>query len=150
MRGIVMESRYAVNAPDVVNETIDGEVIMINMRSGNYYSLDKVGADVWSCVEKGLPVDVVVAELCRLYGADPIAARAGLDAFFHQLAAEGLVRPAGEHDAAPAEFSLPDEPARGAFTPPVLEKYDELQDLLLADPIHDVDANGWPNKPADA
>ena len=30
--------------------------------------------------------------------------------------------------------------------PPVLNKYTDMQDLLLIDPIHDVEAHGWPAK----
>jgi hypothetical protein len=28
---------------------------------------------------------------------------------------------------------------------PVLNKYTDMQDLLLLDPIHEVDERGWPN-----
>ena len=30
------------------------------------------------------------------------------------------------------------------FTPPKVNKYSDMQDLLLLDPIHDVDEKGWP------
>jgi hypothetical protein len=30
------------------------------------------------------------------------------------------------------------------FEPPVLEQYTDMQDLLLLDPIHEVDEQGWP------
>jgi hypothetical protein len=44
--------------------------------------------------------------------------------------------------AAPA----PAAPAAGAvFAPPRLEVFDDLQDLFLVDPIHDVDEAGWPH-----
>ncbi len=33
---------------------------------------------------------------------------------------------------------------RPAFEAPVLESYSDMQDLLLLDPIHDVDDAGWP------
>ena len=32
----------------------------------------------------------------------------------------------------------------GAFTEPVLEEFDDLKDLLLLDPVHDVAEAGWP------
>jgi hypothetical protein len=38
----------------------------------------------------------------------------------------------------------------GAFQPPTLESYNDMQDLLLLDPIHDVDDMGWPQKAPDA
>ncbi|HEX2154966.1 MAG TPA: hypothetical protein VHL52_13445, partial [Acidimicrobiia bacterium] len=33
------------------------------------------------------------------------------------------------------------------FEPPVLEEFDEMKEMLLYDPIHDVDETGWPNLP---
>ena len=33
------------------------------------------------------------------------------------------------------------------FTNPVLEKFTDMAELLLLDPIHEVDDSGWPNKP---
>jgi hypothetical protein len=30
---------------------------------------------------------------------------------------------------------------------PVLNKYTDMQELLLLDPIHDVNAQGWPESP---
>jgi hypothetical protein len=32
------------------------------------------------------------------------------------------------------------------FVSPVLEKFSDLQELLLLDPIHEVDEEGWPHK----
>jgi len=34
---------YVVNAPAVVSEIIDGEAVIMNLKSGNYYSSDKCG-----------------------------------------------------------------------------------------------------------
>jgi hypothetical protein len=31
------------------------------------------------------------------------------------------------------------------FEPPKFAKYNDMQNLLLSDPIHDVDETGWPN-----
>ncbi len=30
------------------------------------------------------------------------------------------------------------------YAPPALETYTDMQELLLLDPIHDVDETGWP------
>ena len=31
------------------------------------------------------------------------------------------------------------------FSDPKMEKYEDMQEMLLADPIHDVETAGWPN-----
>ncbi len=33
----------------------------------------------------------------------------------------------------------------GDYVAPVLESFTDMQDLILLDPIHEVDAAGWPN-----
>ena len=33
----------------------------------------------------------------------------------------------------------------GEYQAPSLEKYSDLQDLLLIDPIHEADESGWPS-----
>ncbi len=34
----------------------------------------------------------------------------------------------------------------GHFEPPKLAKYTNMSDLLMLDPVHDVDEQGWPNR----
>ena len=38
---------FRINNPKVIHETIDGETVIVNLDSGNYYSLDATGADIW-------------------------------------------------------------------------------------------------------
>jgi len=48
--------RLKINEPNVVHENIDGETVILNLDSGNYYSIVDVGADIWNYIEKGAPV----------------------------------------------------------------------------------------------
>jgi hypothetical protein len=70
--------------------------------------------------------------------------------FIQQLQQEGLVIPV---DNKLADSSLPQnwkeqitaKESKAIFNAPVLNKYTDMQDLLLLDPIHEVDATGWPS-----
>ena len=139
--------RYRVNSPQVINETIDGEAIMINLATGGYYSLDRVGGDVWSLLEASLPVDDIVAELGRRYAATEDDIRRGVEDLLQRLTGEELVVPCD--DAEPVrpvpEQSAPAE--RPPFRTPKLEKFTDMQDLILLDPVHQVDSRGWPHLP---
>ena len=67
--------------------------------------------------------------------------REDLGVFIDKLLSEGLVYEDGDAgDAVPETF-------RGAevWRKPELAAFDDLQDLLTIDPIHDVDDSGWPN-----
>jgi hypothetical protein len=139
--------RYRVNSPQVINETIDGEAIMINLATGSYYSLDRVGGDVWSLLEAALPVDDIVAELSRRYEATEDDIRRGVDDLLERLWGEELVLPCD--DAEPVRAVSPQStPAeRSPFRAPKLEKFTDMQDLILLDPVHEVDSRGWPHLP---
>jgi hypothetical protein len=61
-----------------------------------------------------------------------------------QLQEENLIVPvdaAGEAVDVASSDTNPDKPL---FNPPSLNKYSDMQELLLLDPIHDVDDAGWP------
>jgi hypothetical protein len=124
-----------------VSETIDGEVIVIHLERGSYFSLRDTAAELWALVEQGCAQETIVEALVSRYPAAPdqeIASEAGR--FLDELRSEGLIV---ESNGAPAP--VPDlEPATEEFRPPLLEKYTDLEDLIMLDPIHEVEPEGWP------
>ena len=139
--------RYRVNNPKVVSETIDGEVVMINLESGSYYSTDKIGAEIWSFIEqRNTPVEILHSMSQRYVGSPKDIEDAILD-FMKQLTDEKLIVADGGGDVVPGPRApAPAAAARTPFVKPSVQKYDDMQELLLADPIHDFDEAGWPNK----
>jgi hypothetical protein len=141
--------RYRVNSPQVINETIDGEAIMINLATGSYYSLDRVGGDMWALLEASRPVDDIVAELGRRYEAAEEDIRRGVEDLLEQMSAEELVVPCDDDDSVTigAAPPAPTSSRRAPFRAPRLEKFTDMQDLILLDPVHEVDSRGWPHLP---
>ena len=139
--------RYRINSPQVINETIDGEAIMINLATGSYYSLDRVGGEVWALLEGSVPVDDIVVELGRRYDGAEDDIRRAVDDLLHRLSSEELVVPCDDGDPVGAVSPEPAPAARPAFTAPRLEKFTDMQDLILLDPVHEVDSRGWPHLP---
>lgn len=64
---ITTEKSFRVNSAAVTHEIIDGEAVIINLVTGNYYTLDKAGADVWRLVENGASVASIVKQISQLY-----------------------------------------------------------------------------------
>src|SRR4051794_41920880 len=62
---------YRVNRPHVINETIDGETVMIDLRTGTYYSLDAIGAEIWRAVEAQAAGPALVGAVVSRYGGAP-------------------------------------------------------------------------------
>lgn len=140
---------YSLDPKRVVHETIDGESIVIDLASGNYHSLAGSGSAIWTMLASGCDADYVVAELCRIYDGDADEIRQAVDTIAHRLVAEGLLTPSGRSAADAAENDVGHEPyaaGRGPFEPPTFETYTDMQYFLLLDPIHDVDAAGWPHE----
>ena len=64
------------------------------------------------------------------------------------LEAESLIRSsANGASASPPAPGASDGAALGAFAPPAFEKFTDMEELLLLDPIHEVGDTGWPRKP---
>jgi len=143
---------FEINRPTIVYEMIDNEVVIIDFDSGSYYSLGKAGADIWGLVEAGAPVSVIVEEIAQRYEGERAQIEDATRRLLAELEKENLIAPAGAQGHAGIE--MPTAPAASGgkprFEPPVLHKYTDMQELLLLDPIHDVDETGWPNVAPDA
>src|SRR5271168_4334958 len=142
-----MSGALTVNAPHVVHETIDGETILIHLGTGTYYSLDGVGAEVWELVAGGLSDGELAARLATRYEAEPALVQRSVGAFVDELVSEGLLTPAESVSAPVAQHgeAVP-EPAAAEFVEPMLHKYTDMQEFMLVDPLHDVEADaGWPH-----
>lgn len=129
-----MSQIHRINEAVLSHELIDGEVVIIKFDTGNYYSLSGAAAAVWMRLRQASGP----AELAALFVSPPESAAAELAAFVTELAAEELVVPAPAVEAA-AEPSAP-----VAYAKPELNKYTDMQQLLLADPLHEVEEAGWP------
>ena len=140
-----MDRLFVVNSPSVVSEIIDGEVIIMSLKTGNYYSSDKVGAEVWSWIEDGRTEDEIHRVAASRYRASPQKIREDLSAFLDLLLQHGLVREAPNPAAHSSREEVP-SPASGdePFVTPELGVYTDMKDLLFLDPIHDVGEVGWP------
>lgn len=131
--------RYRVCTPSVASEVIDGEAIIMDLRSGSYYSADGVGALIWSAIEQGAGHDQIVAWIAASYPAEA-GAGAAADAFIGDLVSRNLIEPQpGADGPAPA-------PAAIAYSAPALSAHEDMQDLIMLDPIHDVGEMGWPTR----
>lgn len=135
-------------SPWVTHERLDDEVIAINLETGAYYALDGVAADCWVLSAGGSEIDELVVAITERYEVEEPQARSDVTGFLAELLEERLV--VAGSDAEPSPVSpLASLPAKKAYVAPAVQKYDDLEDLLLLDPIHEVDEAGWPVARAD-
>ena len=80
-----------INTPGVVHETVDGEVVIVNLDNGLYFSTDQIGTNIWGLLAEGKPVDAILDWASTTYGADHPDTIADVNAFLTQLADNQLV-----------------------------------------------------------
>jgi len=121
----------AAARPDVIDEVFDGEAVLVHLRTGLYYALTPAGTVLWRLLGAGRRPSAVAAAT----GREPEEVRA----FATTLLAEELAVPAGAEAPPPEPVEVPDGAAE-------LQRFSDMQDLLMLDPIHDLDldADGWP------
>jgi hypothetical protein len=56
-------SRFKVNSPNVVSETIDGKTVIVSLSKRIYHSLDRVGADIWNPIEREYSAGNIIAAI---------------------------------------------------------------------------------------
>jgi Coenzyme PQQ synthesis protein D (PqqD) len=139
-------SLYQVNKPDVVMESFEGELVLVHMKSGNYYSLQGSAPLIWELLERGRSVEDAGDYLVARHQGDEEEVRRSVRDLVAELVAESLMVPVTQGSA--SALQAPSDPVETGlpFVLPVLERYTDMQELLLLDPIHDVDQSGWPRR----
>lgn len=133
---------FRINEPQVIAEEIDGEAIILNFESGTYYSLNSSAMTIWNALQTGASATALLAQWQATHKADGEQPTADFQAFLAQLQEEQLIVPATPSNTAVTVDAM----ANGAvYDAPILTKFTDLQNLLLLDPIHEVDEMGWPH-----
>ena len=133
---------YRANEPDVTFETFDDEIIVINLGNGRYHNIRGSGTWLWQALCSGLGRCEAMDQLLAA-GADEPQACEQVAEFIDRLTAEELLiaSPVRTESAAAA----PEAPK--VYSAPLIETFTDMEHLLAIDPIHEVDAQGWPSDP---
>jgi hypothetical protein len=137
------EPCYRINAPSVIFERFDEELVAINMDKGTYHSMAGSAADAFVLLAEEATAGELAGALSNKYAATPELIEMGLAPFLEQLRNEQLI--------VQVETRKPREPLKIAgdvsglpFAAPSLQAFRDLEGLLLLDPVHEVGDEGWP------
>jgi hypothetical protein len=136
---------YSTASNAIVHEFLDDEVIIANLKTGCYFSVRGSGIPIWQLLIAGVDSGALPARLASHYGDLPTRCMSEIQAFINSVSADGLLVTVDDttQDAdAALDIHFP-----SAYLTPVIEKYDEMTDLLMLDPVHEVDEQGWPKRP---
>ncbi len=122
---------------DVLVEVFGDEAVAVHLRTGAYYAFDPEVTRLWSLLEREWVLAAVADSLVQDSGRDRGSVEDEVVRFAAYLASEQL-----------AEFSNPLTGSGGAESAewPGITRFTDMADLLLLDPIHDIDldGDGWP------
>ncbi len=139
-----MSTCYRVASPQITSEILDDEVMIINLKNGHYFNISGSGTEIWDLLQQGSSVNQLLSRLGQCYQGNEATFQSHLEDFLNSLQKEELIAAfTAENGASDTQPSSPAVSQKN-FTPPVLSKYSDMQELLLLDPIHDVDDAGWP------
>lgn len=113
---------YVIHSKNAISETLDNETIVINIETGSYYSINHDGTALWTAIADGKAIPL----------ENP-----AISAFVATLLSEGLIQESEQHGI------LADS---ATFEAPAIDVYTDMQEMILTDPIHDVDTMGWPKR----
>jgi hypothetical protein len=125
--------RLRPNRDDVVSKVIEGEAIVINLSNGIYYSMDGVAGLIWNLIAEVRSLDEILGAIMARYDVTRSQAESDVNHLVAQLLEEKLIEASDEEmtGLAPPDGNGVE---RLAYTPPALNIYRDMGDLLALDP----------------
>ena len=140
-----------LNHRSLVEEDFAPDRVVVDLRNGQYYCLNESAAFIWCMLQpQGRSLERICDDLSRRFILDAPTARAEIESYILLMETANLlvVDRAATTDGLPANGTETTSPLIPWLTPG-FTTYTELEDLLMIDPIHEVDDKaGWPNPPA--
>lgn len=132
-----------IAAPQCAAQDFDGEIVALNMTNGLYCSFRDLGAVLWRDLAAGHSVETLAA-----LSAPALSGTQAVQDFAARVISEGLMRPAASNAPPQAEPQIAVALAAGTPAALTFEVYEDMKNLLLFDPVHEVDEiKGWPALP---
>lgn len=128
----------------IVSETIEGEAVVLNLATGTYFSLSGAAVLAWSALQDGAGAAQLIALLKSRYRSEGAAVEDAVSAFLDNLLLEEVIEPV--RDTVPVACP-PGEGGSELFRGLTIQRFTDIQELLLIDPVHEVDERGWPARP---
>jgi methylmalonyl-CoA mutase cobalamin-binding subunit len=130
--------RFEVAVDQVAAQVMDGEVVVINLSTGSYYTSNAVAGALWPLIEAGHDTAAMAERLCSVFEVEQARAEADLETLLQQLEAEGIIRvvtigPTDPPADAPSAEAAPSD-GRLAYEAPAFEVFRDMEQLLALDP----------------
>jgi len=135
------------NSAQISAESFETEVVVIHFLKGTYFSLRGASMALWSWLQTGADEATLAELLAARYALAAAQSQAEVTKFVALLKKFDL---AIETDlSAPSRDAYAMDAGPAGYEEPVVEAFEDLQELIAIDPVHEVDPmQGWPHRPA--
>jgi hypothetical protein len=133
---------FVVASDKILAKEFDGELTLINLDTGVYFAAGGATLDIWQALTSGRALGETAQDLARRFKIAESDASGHVTRIVGMLVGYGLL----VASATAASSTSGGEPRidSAVWSDPWLESYGDMQDLLLLDPVHDVQGGSWP------
>lgn len=135
-------SRFTIFDNNIISDVFGEEAVLVNLETGVYYSLRGSAAQIWIRLINQYSPHEIIADLIQIYKVDENVLKSDINQFFSKLLEDKIIKVALETEKRPIGFNSKE--ILVSYSSPVLEIFSDMQEILLLDPVHDVDKAGWP------
>jgi hypothetical protein len=80
---------------NVVWRDLEGEIVILNLTSGVYFSVDGVGTRIWTLMSEQVATDDIVRKLISEFDVEEAQLRSDMESLMRDLASQGLIEISG-------------------------------------------------------
>ena len=114
----------------VAGKIMDGELVVINLQTGLYYSSTGIGPVIWQLMEAGHNSERISTAIAAHCGVDLGRVQSDVTAFLERLLAEDLVTPVADAIAV-RESAIT---YSGQYIAPSLTSFNDMEQAFALDP----------------
>ncbi|ADV46003.1 PqqD family protein [Nitratifractor salsuginis] len=78
-------SKKVIFPDSIFAQEVDGEMVLLDMNTENYFGLDSVASDIWKLLQEGKTIGETYEALLEIYEVDPETLRKDLETFIDNL-----------------------------------------------------------------
>ena len=133
---------FQLSSSQIVHNSIDGEILVLDLNNNNFYILQKSAAEVWDKLIVGKTLLAETSQLDSDCTNSKELATNKLEIIVNFLVSENLLVPnEGNYRDSIPQTVISLEQAKQAG----IEKFSNLEELLLKNAVLESTALGWPN-----
>ena len=99
MKEKLSKNSIVAAAKEQVSCDLAGEAAILDLKSGQYYGLNSIGARIWSLIQEPHSISEVLHTLLEEYDVDALQCEQDLFALVQKLSASGLIEVQDDADS---------------------------------------------------